>query len=291
MPWNLTHIIHCDTVFTAEVNTVTHNIKSLGSVSAGLVIRLAEKGQYVFTTADAVSILGGSTGRVSKLLHDLKSRAWVAEIERGRYVLLPLESGESGLPLTNELVIASRLVSPYYISFWTAIYHYGYTEQVPRTIFVATTERKRPIQFAAREFRFISIADHKFFGHKPVWIDADRVEMATLEKLLVDCLDLPQYAGGIKEVAKLLLGAQTVLDWQTVTDYCSRVRNGAVVKRLGFLLDLLAISHAGADNLGTLLTEGFALLDPTLPKEGRYLSKWHVQVNVPEEELTSWRLT
>ena len=53
-------------------------------------------------------------------------------------------------------------------------------------------------------FHFVKLAARKFFGHKPVWIGADQVQVATTEKLLVDCLNFPQYARGIREVAKLL---------------------------------------------------------------------------------------
>ena len=268
-------------------------IKTLGPKSAALVTRLAEEGRYCFTARDAATVLGERPANASKLLSDLRARKWVARVEKGKHVLLPMESGATDLYLGNELALASKLVEPYYISFWTAIYHYGYTEQVPRTVFVATTKQKRNIIFSGRVFRFVKLAERKFFGYKPEWIGADQVQIATPEKLLVDCLDLPQYAGGIREVAKLLWNVRDRLDWDKVADYCVRMGNLAVAKRLGFLTELLSIRR-GRDALETLrgsLSAGYALLDPTLTKSGRFASRWRVQVNLPEVEIMSWRFS
>ena len=270
---------------------LTQNIKTLGPTSATLVTRLAEDGRYYFTTKEAAALLGEQHGSAAKLLSDLRARKWVAHVERGKYVLLPMESGSTDLYLGNELALASKLVKPYYISFWTAIHYYGYTEQVPRTVFVATTRRKRNITFSGRLFQFVKLAGRKFFGYKSVWVGADQVQIATPEKLVIDCLDLPQYAGGIREVAKLLWQTRDRLDWDAVADYCVRVGNSAVAKRLGFLAELLSIGQGAMARLREAFGAGYALLDPTLPKSGRFTSRWSVQINVPEDEIISWRFS
>lgn len=267
------------------------NIKTLGQKSAKLMTRLAETGQYCFTTKEAAATLGEPVPKVSKLLSDLKNRHWVVPVERGRYLLLPLESGGEAPYSINELVLASKLVSPYYLSYWTAIHHYGHTEQVPRTVFVATTKRKRSIQFSGHRFQFVKLADYKFFGYQQVWVEADRVYMASPEKLLVDCLDLPTYSGGIVEVSKLVWRTRETMDWPKVLEYCKRMRNGAIIKRLGFLLESFSTRPDLVDRLQSLVSAGYVLLDPTLPRSGPYSSRWRLQVNVPAQEIVSWRLS
>jgi len=49
------------------------------------------------------------------------------------------------------LFIVSHLVVPAYVSYWSALYFHGFTEQVPLITFVATTKKKRPVTF--RDFR------------------------------------------------------------------------------------------------------------------------------------------
>ncbi|MEW6048412.1 MAG: type IV toxin-antitoxin system AbiEi family antitoxin [Bacillota bacterium] len=171
------------------------------------------------------------------------------------------------------------------------MYHYGYTEQVPRTVFVATTRRKGSIRFSGRRFQFVKLAQHKFFGYRQVWVGADRVHMASPEKLLVDCLDLPKYSGGIVEVSKFLWRTRDTMDWSRVLEYCTRMRNGAISKRLGFLLEFFSIRPDVVERLQSSLSAGYALLDPTLPKSGPYSCRWRLQVNVREQEIASWRLS
>lgn len=265
------------------------NIKTLGETSARLVTGLAEQGRYYFTTQEAAEFLGTTVGNASKLLSDLRTRHWVVQLAAGKYLLLSLESGLTDLFLGNELVVGSKLVSPYYLSYWTAIHYYGWTEQVPRTVFIATTRKRNPLVFSGHKYQFIKLADKKFFGYQPVWIDANRVEMASPEKLLVDCLDLPRYAGGIKEVAKIIVHGGTQVDWDKVIEYALRQGNGAVVKRLGFLLSVLNEQVGTQKELQKGLSAGYAALDPSLPKDGKYELSWKVQVNLNPDEIVSWR--
>ncbi|MCR4425151.1 MAG: hypothetical protein NUW23_03025 [Firmicutes bacterium] len=39
------------------------------------------------------------------------------------------------------------------------------------------------------------------------------------------------------------------------------------------------------------LTAGYALFDRTLPRFGRFSSRWSVQVSLPEDEIVSWRFS
>lgn len=60
------------------------------------------------------------------------------------------------------LFIASHLVAPAYVSYWSALHFYGFTEQVPLTTFVATTKKKRPVTFRDFPFRFVTVKSRKF---------------------------------------------------------------------------------------------------------------------------------
>jgi len=66
----------------------------------------------------------------------------VARIEQGKFLLLGLTPERV---LSNPLYIGCNLITPAYISFWSALHYHGFTEQVPRTTFVATTHRKKEI--------------------------------------------------------------------------------------------------------------------------------------------------
>jgi len=68
----------------------------------------------------------------------LQSKGWIRRIRRGRFAVVPLSSGEDRSPQLHEFVVAMDLVSPAVIAYWSVLNHHGMTEQLPRTVFVAT---------------------------------------------------------------------------------------------------------------------------------------------------------
>ena len=76
------------------------------------------------------------------------------------------------------------------------------------------------------------------------------------------------------------------VDIGRLVNYALRLDVGAVVRRLGFLLEVCGIdAPADRERLRARLTATYHLLDPTLPPEGRRLARWRIRLNViPEED-------
>lgn len=266
------------------------NLKTLGPTSARLIMELG--GQTIFTTQEAIEILGTRPENGRDLLHDLVERGWLRRLERSKYMVLPQDVGPEGHYTEHEFIIAENLVTPYYISYWTALNHYGFTEQVARTIFVATTTDKRPVEIAGLTYRFVLLAEHKFFGFVPEWIEDKQVNIASREKMLVDCLDFPQYCGGIAEAIKGLWYGyeEKTLDWDTLTDYTERMGNRTIFKRLGYLAEVLELPiEEHIDLWNSKISSGYSTLDPTMGKTGSYNTRWNLLVNLSPGELLEWR--
>jgi predicted transcriptional regulator of viral defense system len=266
--------------------------RSLSGTDAQLLTTLSEGGHEIFTTEMAAEVLDQSSFAVRKRLHHLVQRRWLQRLEKGKYLIVPLSAGVDGHHTENELIIASHLVSPYYISYWTALSYYGYTDQPSRTIYVATTKQKRPVKIHGLTYRFIQLQRHKFFGHLQIWIGEKLVAMAEKEKAIVDALDHPELAGGIIQVVKGLWRGRDELDLSKLVADALRLKNRAVVKRLGYLLQRLELGttqhHA---KLEKKLSTGYAVLDPLSLRQGRHDAQWRVVVNVSDDELLAWRKT
>jgi len=70
--------------------------------------------------------------------------------------------------------------------------------------------------------------------------------------------------------------------------YAIKIDVGAVIRRLGFLLELYKIgTYEDWEILSLHLTETYVRLDPLLPSEGKFLRKWRLQLNISPEELLS----
>jgi predicted transcriptional regulator of viral defense system len=77
---------------------------------------------------------------------------------------------------------------------------------------------------------------------------------------------------------------------EKLMDYALRLGIGAVVRRLGYLLELYAIAPENElARLRNALTATYVPLDPMLPKEGPHLRRWRLQLNITPQELETIR--
>ena len=108
-------------------------------------------------------------------------------------------------------------------------------------------------------------------------------------RTLIDMLADPPLGGGIRHVAEMLvtLFHDQPKEAAKLSGYAARIGNGAVYKRLGFLLqrdhpDQVALTEACRAHL----TAGYAKLDPALAAD-RLVTAWRVWV--PASELGDGR--
>ncbi len=271
---------------------MSQHIRTLGDKGSSLLSELSRQGKRLFTFQDAAAVYGSAGGNLRKLLFTLVKRRWLQRIEKGKYLLLPLEAGRQVEWTEHEFVIASYLISPYYVGFRSALNYYGYTEQVSRTVFIASPRRKlKPtLDISGVSYRFVYMKQTKFFGATTVTLDGNQVNISDGEKTIVDCVDLPEYSGGIVEVAKALSYGRDELDFVKMAQYAQMNGNKAIRKRLGYLLEKLEIKAGAAfDVLRQDLGSSYALLDTMGDRAGRHTQRWRVIVNVPEHELLQWK--
>ena len=254
----------------------------LGALGARLLSAVSAKPEEVFSVKDAEKAAGMKGPKLRKLLHDLAENKWIERIERGKYLAIPLEAGWSGNYGTHPFAIARKLIAPYYIGFASALNYRGVTEQVGRTTFVATTKKKTLVRFHAQEYKFVSLPEKRFFGFTEEWMGRLKVGISDEEKTVVDCLFLPEYSGGLTEVAKAF---RRKLDFEKLCEYALKMDDLATVKRLGCLLDVLGVKTPVLKKLLAEAAGGYCLLDPTGPKNGFKNRKWRVLENVSRKDL------
>ena len=155
-------------------------------------------------------------------------------------------------------------------------------------VYVATHQQvKFNASVRGTDYRFVTAKEQHFFGMKKSWINkSQRVYISDLEKTVLDGLKMPEYCGGISEVAKGFWIKRDKITISKLIDYAERLNVGAVYRRLGFLLDIYdAATAEELERLQRHLTKTYSLLDPTLSKEGKHLSRWRLQLNIEADEL------
>lgn len=265
---------------------MTEGIRTLGDASSRLLSQLAVEGKRIFAFSDAARILRSKGSDVRWLLSRLVRRRWLRRLEKGKYLILPLEAGLEGQWAVHEFVIASHLIQPGYVGYRSALNFYGYTEQVSRTVFVASIRRKQPVQIDGTAYRFIFLSPKKFFGYSPVLIDDVPVNISNRTKTLVDCLDHVEYAGGIAEVAKGLWTSRDEVNPHQLVETAVKMNNRAILQRLGYLTETLEMAPRDfLESVRRRISGSYAVLDPLGPAGGRHDSRWRVRVNVHAQTL------
>jgi len=237
---------------------------SVSKREAELIDAVNEKDMMFFGPRDVRRFLGITARNAYQLLRRMKQKGLVVHVERGKYVLR--ERWEE----TDIRALASNLVTPSYLGFWSALHFHHMTEQVPRTVFVVTTRRTEDREIRGNDIRFVTVREELMFGYERL---SDTV-VSTPEKTVVDCLLFPKHAP-VSVVNNAL--ARDDLDVDILVDYCVRVGSGALAARLGYLLERNGMLER-ADELKELVTS-YTKLNPS-DDEKTPDSDWKLYVNV-----------
>jgi len=263
---------------------LAHNIttkKGVSRLETNILSELSAQGKKIFTIDDVKSEFSLSPEKAKKILFNLNRKNWINRLFRGKYLVIPLEAGIEGQTTEHEFIIASHIVQPYSISYWTALNYHGLTGQIPRVIFLQSSKRvgKRELRILNNIFRVVTIRPYKFFGNRKIWINERQVTITDREKTILDCLDLPQYAGGLALVNRAIQENFRELDFKKINEYVYKLENQTVIKRLGFLCEYYGIKNSYWNKWRKLITSGYGKLDPTKGDTGKFNRRWGLRIN------------
>jgi len=257
-------------------------ITGLGKLDRQRLTAIIRQTKGTISVGEAADILSVSRTVAAKMLSRWASKGWLSRVRRGLYVQVPLESRTADVPLEEPWLIAQRLYTPCYIGGWSAAEYWGITEQIFRSILVltaATTRERTPviknIQFIVRQ-----VPQRIFFGLKPVWKNTVKIFVSDPSRTIVDMLSSPELGGGIRPVTDMFASyfKSEYRDTKQLIDYALKLNNGAVFKRLGFLLEQYAQTETAAiETCAASLTRGNAKLDPSLAAD-KLITRWRLWV-------------
>ena len=262
--------------------------KVITDKAAQLLKHLYEEGKVFFMVKDVQEFLSDtSKSYAKKMLRELTEREVIMRLKGGLYVLVPYDTPVSDF-FPNWGLVGANLVgnASYYIGYYSALKMHGFTTQPSMQEQVVTDKRMKPTiqKICNVKFQFIYHTEKHFFGTKKIWTEALNrsfpVLYSDLEKTIVDCLYKPDYAFGIVEVAKAIYLAKDKIKPDKLISYAKKLNSQAVLKRLGFILELYEIDFPFIEELQQMKTISHVALDPTHPKEGVANRRWSIYINV-----------
>jgi predicted transcriptional regulator of viral defense system len=166
-------------------------------------------------------------------------------VHNGRYIIRARPARSPRLWSLEPVAeaVLRRLAADYFVSWHSALWHYGLIDQQSRRVDVAVTRRKRDVRFGTSHVHFVLLNERRFFGHTTV-VDLEwPVEMATVSRALIDSFDHPEYVGPnalvVEALRRAWVGKQ--LDPEQLVDDALRFDRPTLNRRLGFFMELLQI--------------------------------------------------
>ncbi|MFZ5564187.1 MAG: type IV toxin-antitoxin system AbiEi family antitoxin domain-containing protein [Thermodesulfobacteriota bacterium] len=234
------------------------------------------------SVGEAARILNVASTDAAKMLSRWSKKGWVSRVKQGLYVYVPLESRTADVPLEDPWLIAGRLFSPCYIGGWSAAEYFDLTEQIFSTIMVMTVQkpRDRKPNIKGTAFLLRTVSEKAVFGLKPVWRGQVKIPVSDPARTILDMLAAPGLGGGIRSVKEMFANylRSEKSDLDLLVEYAGRLNNGAVFKRLGFLLEKTAPEQTDIiKQCSKRLTAGNTRLDPAL-NNTRLVTRWRLWV-------------
>jgi len=282
-------LYHCSRVYPGNI---TMENKYISTQSNKLLSWFNGQNRTCFDYSLAYQALPNSkASAVRELLSDMTRRGLLMRLKDGVYYIIPYEANaETFMPDWH--LIAEYLVhdTKYYIGYYSALQIHNLITQPSLKEQIVVSKQISPSEISIKKipFQFIYHNEKHFFGAKKIWVDSfNKVLCSDLEKTFIDCLFKPDYAGGIVEIAKAIYSSKEKIKYNALLEYAKKFDSQAVIKRLGFLLEMLEIETGIIDDLQKIKTASYVVLDTELPKVGKRICRWSIQQNLETETIKS----
>ncbi|MBU4245964.1 MAG: type IV toxin-antitoxin system AbiEi family antitoxin domain-containing protein [Nanoarchaeota archaeon] len=213
----------------------------------------------LFTFNEFVRITGKSSEYARTCLYRLKKEGLIFRIEKGKYTVHD-----------DPLIFSSNIAVPSYISFWTAIRFYSFTEQLPKDIMLASPKPKETITFRGTKIRFFKTKH--VWGYKKERYGNFDIFVAEKEKCIIDSLLLKNTP--FDEIAKSVRTKE--FDGKKLAEYALKTKNKSLIKRLGYIMERFGLN---AEAFAGHLDNNCILLDRSGAKKGTKNKKWKIIEN------------
>ena len=265
-----------------RVHYIESPMNGLGKADRERLSAVLRGTKGTISVAESAAILGMASSAVAKLLSRWAKKGWLSRVRRGLYVSIPLEARTADIPLEDAWIITDKLFAPCYIGGWTAAEYWDLTEQLFRTVIVMTSQRpkERRLSIKGTDFLLRTVPGKAMFGLKAVWRGPVKVNVSDPTRTVLDMLNDPQLGGGLRSTVDMFGNylKSEKRDIGLLIEYADRLGNGAVFKRLGFLLEQYAANEKTfIEQCSKKLTSGNAQLDPAL-KGKRLITRWRLWV-------------
>lgn len=244
--------------------------KGISGLERKLLSLIRERDLAVFDTKRITRLSGMKKTQVYQKLHSLHKKGLLSRPMKNYYIF------KENIP-GREFEISTEIVKPSYLSFWSALSYYGFTEQQPQTIQLVSNKQSKDFKFNNHKVSITTFDSSRFFGY----LREKNFTIAEKEKCLIDSLSSFDKVGGINEFSKCLSNSWDEIDKNKLLSYLFRFNNKSMVSRMGFLIEQLALklSPKLLKELDAKKSKSFVKLNPSKERSNNYEKNWKININ------------
>lgn len=254
--------------------------KNLSKDELYLISRAEFEKQKLITTRFAQRLFPDKN-KASRVLVFLTRKGRLIKIEKGKYILVPIKApNQQWMP--NEFVVAALWMgeTPYYVGYFTMYNYWGFTEQIPRTIFVLNTAKSCKKEVSGIRYQAVKINPRKYYGIEKIKVEDQEVCVSDKERTLVDFAYNP--LGSMRNFELVLQDNLSSIDLEKFIRYLKKFPVVSVRKRAGFLLQESGCRDKLLEPLRQSIGKKrvIVLLDPySQSRKGKINKEWKIIVN------------
>jgi predicted transcriptional regulator of viral defense system len=259
---------------------ISAKYKGLSKDELYLISRIEYEKRKLITTKYIRKIFG-DVKKAANILNRLTQKGRFIKIEKGKYMLVPIKAPNQ-LWIPNEFITAKLWIgdAPYYIGYFTMYNYWGFTEQIPQTVFILNTEKSRTKIISHVRYKAVKIDKRKYYGIKKIKIEDEIVCISDKERTLVDFIYYP--IGSFESVKKILAENLRKINMDKFVKYLISFPVISVRKRTGYILEQLNCQNLYLKKIKETIgsEKTFSLLNPSKPdRKGKINKDWRIIIN------------
>lgn len=245
------------------------------------LISRAEYERQKLITSEFANCLFASPKRTADILSTLTRKGRLVQLQRGKYLIVPIKApNQQWAP--NEFVVAALWMgdTPYYIGYFTMYNYWGFTEQIPQTVFVLNLKKNIKKTIGSLRYEASRIDEKKYFGIQKINIEDVDVCISDKERTLVDFMYNPM--GSFASMGTVLKDNIDEIDLEKFVNYLIRFPVVSVRKRVGLFLEEIGCKNALLEKIKKNIggKDTYVVLDPSnKSRKGKINKEWKIIVN------------
>jgi len=246
------------------------------------LISKAEFDRLQLITGAYARTLYNSNRKAADVLSRLTNKGRLIQIQRGKYLLVPIKApNQQWSPNEYEVAALWMGEAPYYVAYFTAFNYWGFTEQIPQTVYIANLKMNEKKTIGKIKYEAVKIDRKKYYGIKTIVVNGTKVCISDKERTLVDFVCKPLGSiNNIETVMKNFVSPNNKgIDLDKFVRYLIKYPVISVRKRAGFFMEKAGCAQAWLDKLKNNLgpQNSYAALDPDKPtRKGPVDRTWRI---------------